>query len=85
MSTVEPAGGGVKGCKFRASKGAKSLAILDVVRCANVRSLATLHAWTTISEHYGVQGVAGSNPAVPIQHIVIKRLTATFGRRHRFG
>ena len=49
-----------------ASKGAKSLATFDVVRCGNVRFCATLHALATLFILNGVQGVAGSNPAVPI-------------------
>jgi hypothetical protein len=49
-----------------ATKGAKSLAKLDVVRCGNVQYHATLHARTTLLHPNGVQGVAGSNPAVPI-------------------
>jgi hypothetical protein len=31
-----------------------------------VRFCTTLHAWGTLSDRNGVQGVAGSNPAVPI-------------------
>ena len=50
---------------FCASKGAKTLATFEVVRCGNVLIFTTLHAWTTLFNHNGVQGVAGSNPAVP--------------------
>ena len=49
-----------------ASNGAKALATFDVVRCGNVRFCTTLHVPITLFNHYGVQGVAGSNPAVPI-------------------
>jgi hypothetical protein len=49
-----------------ATKGAKSLAKLDVVRCGIVLFHTTLHAWDTLLDRNGVQGVAGSNPAVPI-------------------
>jgi hypothetical protein len=52
-------------CMFCASRGAKSFATFEVVRCGNVRILATLHARLTLFNHNGVQGVAGSNPAVP--------------------
>ena len=31
-----------------------------------MRFCTTLHAWGTLSDRNGVQGVAGSNPAVPI-------------------
>ena len=57
---------GVCWCMFCSSKGAKTLATFEVVRCGNVRSLATLHTSTTLFNLNGVQGVAGSNPAVPI-------------------
>jgi len=58
---------GVCWCMICALKGAKSLATFHVVRCGNVRFCTTLHAWTTLFNHNGVQGVAGSNPAVPIR------------------
>jgi hypothetical protein len=70
-----------KWCKFRASKDAKALVTFDVVRCANVRFRTTFHVWTTLSEHYGVQGVAGSNPAVPI---AIQRVTNVVANRGPF-
>ena len=57
-------------CMICATKGAKSLAILDAVRCGNVQFHATLQARTTLTDLYGVQGVAGSNPAVPITYEV---------------
>jgi len=56
---------------FRASKGAKPVTSLEVVRRGNVPFCTTLHALTAIFWHNGVQGVAGSNPAVPIQNIVM--------------
>ncbi len=37
-----------------------------VFRCGNVRFSASLQAWSTLSDRNGVQGVAGSNPTVPI-------------------
>ena len=65
---------------FCASKGAKPFATLEVVRCGNVRFCTSLHAWTTPFILNGVQGVAGSNPAVPIN--CFSRTTyGDFGRR----
>ena len=58
--------GCVSWCMFCASRGTKTFATSEVVRCGNVRSCATLHESTTLFNHNGVQGVAGSNPAVPI-------------------
>jgi hypothetical protein len=49
-----------------ASKVATSLATCHAVRCGNVRVCTTLHVEATVFNHNGVQGVAGSNPAVPI-------------------
>ena len=57
---------GVSWCKFRVAKGAKALARFEVVRCGKIRFRTTLNAQATILWHNGVQGVAGSNPAVPI-------------------
>jgi hypothetical protein len=56
---------GVCRCMICASKGAKSLATFHVVRCGDVRFCTTLHVETTLFNLNGVQGVAGSNPAVP--------------------
>ena len=50
-----------------ASKGAKTLATFHVVRCGNVQLCTTFHVSATLFILNGVQGVAGSNPAVPIK------------------
>jgi hypothetical protein len=57
---------GVSGVSFAPQKAPNPLATLDVVRCTNMRCRATFNARTTLTAHYGVQRVAGSNPAVPI-------------------
>jgi hypothetical protein len=64
--SAETAAVGVCWCMFRASIPEKSLANLQVVRCAKLRKLTTLAARIALPRHNGVQGVAGSNPAVPI-------------------
>jgi hypothetical protein len=57
---------GYVGYVLAPQKAPKPFADLSVVRCANVLFCASLQVWSTLSDHNGVQGVAGSNPAVPI-------------------
>jgi hypothetical protein len=56
---------GVCWCMFRASMCAKGVASLYVDRCAKRRNRMTLLVQNARPRHNGVQGVAGSNPAVP--------------------